>query len=138
MARPRAPLWLDMATLPLGGKTEENVACMRTFASVLITPMQFGPTMRMPAARTFSRMRSSASRPAAPVSPKPAVIDAQQVAVQVEVRLDLGDQIAVPRRGAGVGVRRRVVAGIAGVDGVPAVVGPRRAEAGLHHFGESE
>ncbi len=40
--------------------------------SVLITPMQFGPTTRIPEARAFSTRRRSASRPSSPVSAKPA------------------------------------------------------------------
>ena len=52
----------------------QNVACMRTEGSVLMTPMQFGPTMRMPALRIFSTRRASRSRPSSPISPNPALI----------------------------------------------------------------
>src|SRR5665811_2609603 len=51
MARPRAPLWEKKPTLPRVGAVGEKVAFMRTEGSRLITPMQFGPTNRMPACR---------------------------------------------------------------------------------------
>ena len=63
-----------METLPAGGKTGLKVAFSRTAGSVLSTPMQFGPTRRIPAARARSRRRRSTARPSAPVSAKPAVI----------------------------------------------------------------
>jgi hypothetical protein len=52
----------------------ENEAFRRTPSSVFWMPMQFGPTMRIPALRTVARMRASARAPCAPVSLKPAVI----------------------------------------------------------------
>jgi hypothetical protein len=69
---PRAPLCDSIATLPAGGQVGAKVASSRTAGSVLSTPMQLGPTMRMPEPRTSSHSRRSASRPAGPVSAKPA------------------------------------------------------------------
>ncbi len=45
---PRAPDWVMNATLPGLGSTGAKIAFMRTAGSVLATPMQFGPTIRMP------------------------------------------------------------------------------------------
>ena len=45
-----------------------NVAFSRTAGSVLMRPMQFGPTSRTPARRIFSTSSSSRAWPAAPVS----------------------------------------------------------------------
>jgi len=59
---------------PGSGRVAANVAFMRTSGSVLMTPMQFGPTMRMPAARILSRMARSAVSPPPPTSLKPAVM----------------------------------------------------------------
>ncbi len=73
-ARPRAPLCEDRPTRPSGGWTGENVALRRTRGSVLMRPMQLGPTMRIPAARTFSRIAASRWRPSAPVSRNPALM----------------------------------------------------------------
>ena len=48
MARPSAPLWLEKAIGPAGGKTGEKLAFRWNAGSVLSTPMQLGPTIRMP------------------------------------------------------------------------------------------
>ncbi len=47
-ARPSAPLCEDMATRPCGGKTGANVAASRTAGSAFRSPMQLGPTSRIP------------------------------------------------------------------------------------------
>ena len=51
-----------------------KVPCILTAESVLMTPMQFGPAIRIPARRIFSSNRSSRFRPSGPVSAKPALI----------------------------------------------------------------
>jgi hypothetical protein len=53
-AMPNAPLWDAKPTRPAGGAPGENVASRATAGSVLTTPRQFGPTMRMPAARQIA------------------------------------------------------------------------------------
>jgi len=72
MAMPSAPLWLDMATLPGGGKTGAKVASRLTARSVLSMPMQLGPTIRIPALRTASSSSRSITVPSSPVSENPA------------------------------------------------------------------
>ncbi len=62
------------ATFPRDGTEEANVALSRTAGSVLITPMQLGPTMRMPCFLILRASRSSSSAPTGPTSLKPAVI----------------------------------------------------------------
>jgi hypothetical protein len=74
IARPSAPLCVAIDTLPVGGDTGLNVAFSRTDGSVESTPMQFGPTMRIPPWRAISRSRCSTSRPALDASAKPAEI----------------------------------------------------------------
>ncbi len=74
IATPSAPDWLTKPTVPGWAGVGAKVALSATPASVLITPMQLGPTMRTPATRTRSRTRRSSSAPLAPVSAKPAVI----------------------------------------------------------------
>jgi hypothetical protein len=74
MAMPSAPDWLTKPTLPARGATGEKVAFIDTDGSVLMMPMQLGPTMRAPAARTRSRSAASTAAPAGPVSAKPAEI----------------------------------------------------------------
>ncbi len=71
---PSAPDWLDIATLPRGGYTGANVPFMETVLLVFSTPMQFGPTIRIPAARTFSSSFRSSSTPSPPTSENPAEI----------------------------------------------------------------
>ncbi len=48
IASPSAPLCDDTATLPAGGAVGANWALRRTASSVLMTPRQLGPTIRMP------------------------------------------------------------------------------------------
>ena len=48
IAMPSAPLCDDNAIDPAGGQTGENDAFIRTDGSVLRSPMQFGPIMRIP------------------------------------------------------------------------------------------
>ncbi len=48
IASPSAPDWEISPTLPRAGTAAAKVALSRTSGSVLITPMQLGPTMRMP------------------------------------------------------------------------------------------
>ena len=74
IATPRAPDWLTKPIEPGRAGVGAKVAFKRTSGSVLITPMQLGPTMRMPCSRTRSRTSASTAAPAAPVSAKPAVI----------------------------------------------------------------
>ena len=74
IARPRAPLCVEKATRPSIGVVGENVAFSAIAGSVLMIPMQLGPIMRIPAARTFARISSSRTRPAVPVSPNPALM----------------------------------------------------------------
>src|ERR1700693_3262329 len=55
-ARPRAPLCDMKPTRPRGGVAGPKVAFIETSGAVLITPMQLGPTSRIPACRqTASR-----------------------------------------------------------------------------------
>src|SRR5262245_21896858 len=63
-----------MPTLPVGGQCGANVAFNATVGSVLRTPMQLGPIMRMPARRTNRVMRSWVARPSGDASAKPAEI----------------------------------------------------------------
>ena len=74
IATPSAPDWLTNPTVPGRAGVGAKVALSDTAASVLITPMQLGPTIRTPAARTRSRSRRSSAAPSSPVSAKPAVI----------------------------------------------------------------
>src|SRR6266508_5196258 len=48
IAIPRAPLWDTSEIPPRSGGVGANVASIRTSESVLMTPMQFGPTIVMP------------------------------------------------------------------------------------------
>lgn len=74
IATPSAPDWLTNPIDPGRAGVGANVAFKLTSASVLITPMQFGPIMRTPAARTVSRSNRSCRAPSSPVSENPAVI----------------------------------------------------------------
>src|SRR5512134_1573640 len=71
MARPSAPLWVTIDTLPAGGNTGLNVAFNRTVSAVDRTPMQLGPIRRIPAPRAIARKRRSTSRPAVDASANP-------------------------------------------------------------------
>src|SRR5512146_590979 len=71
---PSAPLCEYIPTLPGGGAVGAKVASSRTAGSVLSTPIQLGPTIRIPDARTVSNSLSSSVRPADEASAKPDVI----------------------------------------------------------------
>jgi hypothetical protein len=62
------------ATDPGGGMDGAKVAFIRTSGAVLITPMQLGPTMRMPASRTTASSSCSRRTPSPPTSLNPAEI----------------------------------------------------------------
>src|ERR1700680_1403999 len=68
-ASPRAPLCDMKPTRPRGGVAGPNVAFIETSGAVLITPMQLGPTSRIPVSRQTATR--SACR-LAPSSPDPA------------------------------------------------------------------
>src|SRR5207248_10776358 len=60
---------------PADGRTGVvKVALSETWGAVLRSPMQLGPTRRIPEARTRARRRCSASRPAAEASANPEEI----------------------------------------------------------------
>ena len=71
---PSAPLCDMKPTVPSAGRAAAKVAFIRTSGSVMITPMQFGPTTRIPAVRARSRSSISSRVPSGPVSEYPAVI----------------------------------------------------------------
>ena len=50
-----------------------KVALRRTKGSVLISPMQFGPTTRMSCRRADASSRDSVAAPDGPISPNPAL-----------------------------------------------------------------
>ncbi len=60
--------------MPGGGAVGAKVAFIEIAGSVLITPMQLGPTMRIPCLRTTSIRRCSRSTPSPPTSRNPAEI----------------------------------------------------------------
>ena len=60
-----------MPTFPAGGQVGAKVAFSETAGSVLSTPMQFGPTMRIPERRTRAVSRCCAARPWSDTSAKP-------------------------------------------------------------------
>ena len=74
MATPRAPACETKPIEPRRAAVGEKVALSDTSGSVLITPMQLGPTMRRPPLRTNSHSSRSSAAPSSPVSAKPAVI----------------------------------------------------------------
>ena len=65
-----APLWLMKPTEPGGAIPAANVALSP--ATGFMTPRQFGPTTRIPAACASASTRRSSSAPASPTSRKPA------------------------------------------------------------------
>ena len=73
-AKPSEPLCETIPTVPAGGHTGAKLAFMEISGAVLMTPMQLGPSMRMPDERTICRKRLSTWRPSAETSPKPAEI----------------------------------------------------------------
>ena len=74
IATPSAPDWLTKPMAPGRAGVGAKVALRLTSGAVLITPMQFGPIILTPAARTVSRSLRSRAAPSSPVSEKPAVI----------------------------------------------------------------
>ncbi len=72
IASPSAPLCESIETPPAGGQLGAKVAL--SDVAVSRTPMQLGPTMRMPAPRTISLRRASTFLPSAEISANPAVI----------------------------------------------------------------
>ena len=74
IASPSAPLWDRNAADPRSGLAAAKEAFNRTPGAVLITPMQLGPTILIPARRTSSRSLPSSAFPSLPASRKPAVI----------------------------------------------------------------
>src|SRR4029453_13767158 len=70
-AIPSAPLCESMPMFPAGGQVGAKVAFSETAGSVLSTPRQFGPTMRIPEPRTRAVSRCCAARPSADASAKP-------------------------------------------------------------------
>ena len=71
-ARPTAPLCDRNPTVPGSGVIDANVPFRATSGSVLITPMQFGPTSRIPHRRHTSTSSRCRLGPSPPVSPNPA------------------------------------------------------------------
>ena len=73
-AAPNAPLWDTKPTVPAGTSARPKVAVSEISGSELTTPMQFGPTSRIPLARQTSSSSPSRASPAGPASAKPAVM----------------------------------------------------------------
>ena len=73
-AMPSAPDCDMKAMRPSGGYACANVPLSLNSGSVLMTPMQFGPIMRIPVVRHTSTSSCWRARPSSPVSPKPAEI----------------------------------------------------------------
>ena len=71
---PSAPLCERNPTLPSGGHAAAKVPFIAISGEVFTTPMQFGPTRRIPAARQTSSSSAWRARPSAPLSPNPAEI----------------------------------------------------------------
>ena len=65
-AAPNAPLWETKPIVPAGTSARANVAVRRHAGSVLTTPMQFGPTSRIPVDRQTSSSSASRAAPSAP------------------------------------------------------------------------
>ena len=73
-AAPNAPLWETKPIVPAGTSARANVAVSDTSGCVLTTPMQFGPTSRIPLERHTSSSSASRAAPAGPASANPALI----------------------------------------------------------------
>ena len=71
---PSAPDCVMNATLPGLASTGAKMAFIRTAGLVLATPMQLGPTMRMPYRLAVLTSPASMARPSGPSSAKPALI----------------------------------------------------------------
>jgi hypothetical protein len=74
MAIPRPPDCEANPMCPRTGLTGAKVAFMEIASAVLMMPMQFGPTMRMPYRCESETSSRSAAVPSGPVSAKPALI----------------------------------------------------------------
>src|SRR6202171_2082422 len=61
-------------TRPRGGVVGPNVAFIETSGAVLITPMQFGPTIRIPASRQTASRSACRRTPSSPDSLNPEEI----------------------------------------------------------------
>src|ERR1700687_2958174 len=61
-------------TRPRGGVVGPNVAFIETSGAVLITPMQFGPTIRTPASRQTASRSACLQTPSSPDSLNPEEI----------------------------------------------------------------
>ena len=72
-ALPNPPLCEAKATSPGDGAAGATVAFSAISGRGLATPREFGPTIRMPAARQTASSSSWRARPAGPISAKPAV-----------------------------------------------------------------
>lgn len=88
-AMPSPPDWEAKATRPRSGGTGAKVAFIDTVGSVLMMPMQFGPTRRIPAARARLTNSSWTARPSPPDSAKPA-----EITTRVLIPLDPHSSIA--------------------------------------------
>ncbi len=73
-AAPNAPLWETKPTVPAGTSARPKVAVNDTAGSLLTTPMQLGPTSRIPVDRQASSSSASRAAPSGPASANPAVI----------------------------------------------------------------
>ena len=74
-AAPNAPLWDDEADRARRARRRGRTSRVSdTAGSVLTTPMQFGPTSRIPLARQTSSSSASRAAPSAPASANPAVM----------------------------------------------------------------
>ena len=85
---PSAPDWVMNATLPGIGSTGAKVAFIRTDGSVLATPMQFGPTMRMPCAAGRLDQAASMARPVGAELGEPGADDDDAADVRGAALLD--------------------------------------------------
>ena len=73
-----APDWERKLIGPGGGMEGAKVAFMDVSGSVLSSPMQLGPTSRMPSCRVRSASRSSSAAPSGPTSLNPAEITTRE------------------------------------------------------------
>ena len=71
-ANPSAPDCDDIETRPWRGKVFEKVPFIRTSSLPFSSPMQFGPTIRMPWPRARSIRSACRASPSSPTSEKPA------------------------------------------------------------------
>ena len=76
------------ADAPAERRDRANVAFIETSGAVLTTPMQFGPTRRMPCRRASVTSSRSAVAPSAPVSANPALITTSPPTALLAARLD--------------------------------------------------